>query len=88
LEDRLRFEKQTRLKDRVINSKAIVDNTKTLEEKKKKQQQEFKTSIRESKDQYQQDLARRLQRVYNKPLMLESVCQKVEKFKVSYSEEI
>ncbi len=83
LEDRLRYEKQIRLKDRVVNSKAIVDNTRSLEEKKKKQQQDFKNNLRESKERYQQDLARRLQRVYNKPLMLESVCLNVEKFKNS-----
>jgi hypothetical protein len=83
LEDRLRVEKQNRLKDRIVNSKAIVDNAKSLDEKKKKQQQDFKNNLRESKERYQQELARRIQRVYQKPLMLESMNLKVDKFQNS-----
>ncbi len=80
LEDQLRLERQGRLKDRVVNSKAIVDNHKSLEEKKKKHQQEFKNSMRENTERYHQELARRIERVYKKPLMLETVNKKVEKF--------
>jgi hypothetical protein len=76
----MRREKQERLKERVVNSKAIADNSKVLGEKRIKQQEDFKKSLQEKKQSYQQDLARRLQRVYNKPLMFETSTGKVEKF--------
>lgn len=79
LEDKLRREKQTRLNERVKNSKAIVDNQKALDEKRKTQQSDFKRSLQESKNHYQEELARRLQRVYNRPLMLETVTNKADK---------
>lgn len=75
----MRKEKQDRLKERVLNSKALVDNTRTLEEKRSKQQEDFKRNLQEKKNAYQQELARRLQRVYNKPLMFEQTTSK-EKF--------
>lgn len=83
LEDKLRKEKQERLKDRVVNSKAIVDNSKALTDKQIRQQEEFKRNLQEKKETYQLDLARRLQRVYNKPLMLEASLGKVEKFSMN-----
>ena len=51
-----------------------------MDEKRKRQQEDFKRSLQDQKVQYQQELARRLQRVYNKPLMLETVTGKVDKF--------
>ena len=83
MEDKLRKEKQDRLKERVINSKALVDNSKALEEKRNKQQEDFKKNLQEKKNEYQQDLARRLQRVYNKPLMFEQKSGKNEKFSMN-----
>lgn len=75
----MRKEKQERLKERVVNSRAIVDNSKTLHENRKKQKEEFKRGLIEKKQKYEQDLARTLQRVYNKPLMFE-ISNKVDKF--------
>jgi hypothetical protein len=57
----------------------LVDNSKTIQENRKKQQEEFKRGLIEKKQKYEQDLARTLQRVYNKPLMFE-MSSKVEKF--------
>lgn len=82
IEDKLRKEKQDRLKERVINSKALVDNSKALEEKRSKAQEDFKRNLQEKKQNYQQELARRLQRVYNKPLMFEQSA-KTEKFNMN-----
>ena len=72
IEDLLRKEKQDKLKQRVVNSKFIVDNAKALDEKKRKHQEDFKNNLEEQKNKYEQELARRLERVYNKPLMFES----------------
>jgi hypothetical protein len=66
----------------VLNSKALVDNTKALDEKRSKQQEDFKRNLQEKKNAYQQELARRLQRVYNKPLMFEQSTSK-EKFSMN-----
>jgi len=71
IEDLMRKEKQNKLKDRVVNSKFIVDNKNALEEKRSKQQQDSKNNLEEQKNKYEQELARRLERVYNKPLMFE-----------------
>ena len=79
-EDKLRYEKQNRLKERVINSNFIVDNAKALEEKKKKQKEDFKNNLKENQERYHNELSRRLQRVYNKPLMFESMSERIEKF--------
>jgi len=78
IEDLLRKEKQNKLKERVVNSKFIVDNAKALEEKKRKHQEDFKNNLEEQKNKYEQELARRLERVYNKPLMFET-CKIVTK---------
>jgi len=75
----MRKEKQDRLKERVVNSKFMVDKTRSINENRKKQQDEFKRGLIEKKQKYEQDLARTLQRVYNKPLMFE-LSNKVEKF--------
>jgi hypothetical protein len=80
LDERLRKEKQDKLRERVQNSKALVDNKKALDEKRKKQQDDFKESVKQTKLKYEEDLARRIQRVYNKPLMFETATQKVDKF--------
>lgn len=72
VEDILRKEKQNRLKDRVVNSKYIVDNKNALEDKKRKHKEEFKNNLEEQKNKYEQELARRLDRVYNRPLMFET----------------
>jgi hypothetical protein len=79
----MRKEKQDRLKERVVNSKSLVDNTKALENKRNQQQEDFKKSLQDKKVTYQSELARRLQRVYNKPLMLEVSSNKVEKFSMN-----
>ena len=71
-EDRLRHEKQNKLKERVVNSGFLVDNTKALEEQRKKKQEDFKKNLREEKLKYEEDLQIRLQKVYNKPLMFET----------------
>ena len=62
-----------------MNSKSLVNNTKSLEDKRSKQQEDFKRNLQDKKNAYEQELARRLQRVYNKPLMFEQ-SSKVEKF--------
>jgi hypothetical protein len=80
LDEKERKEKQNRLKERVVNSKNLVDNTKALEEKRKKQQEDFKNGLKDTAEKYQQELARRLQKVNNKPLMFETATQKTDKF--------
>jgi hypothetical protein len=75
----MRKEKQERLKERVVNSKLLYDNSKTIQENRKRQQEDFKRGLIEKKQKYEQDLARTLQRVYNKPLMFE-MSSKVDKF--------
>jgi hypothetical protein len=64
----------------VVNSKNLVDNTKLLEEKRKKQQEDFKNNLKDTADKYQQELARRIQKVNNRPLMFETVTRKDDKF--------
>lgn len=83
LEDRLRKEKQERLKERVQTSKAIVDNKKQLEENKRKMQEDFKNNLNKNKELYRADLQRRMQRVYNGPLLFEQVGNKGEKFSLN-----
>jgi hypothetical protein len=72
LEDKAREEKQNRLKERVVNSKALVDNREKLEETRKQKQEDFKNNLREQTAEYKNKLARSYQRVYNKPLMFET----------------
>lgn len=79
LEDKMRKEKQDRLKERVINSKSLVDNKQQLENKRKAQQELFKQSLIDNKKNYEEELTRRLQRVYNKPLMFESSYKTTDK---------
>jgi len=79
LEDKMRKEKQERLKERVINSKSLADNKQQLENKRKAQQELFKQSLIDNKKNYEEELARRLQRVYNKPLMFESSYKTTDK---------
>src|SRR5690349_14666852 len=81
----MRQEKQGRLKDRVVHSKSIVDNSKAIEDKRARHQEEFKRNLQEKKQTYQQDLERRLNRVYSKPLMLEVPHGKAEKYTMNRS---
>lgn len=79
IEEKIRKEKNERLKERVVGSKALADNRQQLENKRKAQQESFKNDLFEKKENYQQELARRLQRVYNKPLMFETAYKSTEK---------
>ena len=81
LEDLLRKERQDRLKERVQNSKAIIDNKKQLEENRRKLQEDFMNNLQKNKESYQNELQRRLEKVYAAPLMLEQIGSgKGEKF--------
>ena len=80
LEDQLRKERQDRLKERVQNSKAIVDNKKVLEENRRKQQEDFRNNLIKKRESYENELQRRVEKVYNKPLMLEQIGNLGEKF--------
>jgi hypothetical protein len=79
LEDKMRKEKQERLKERVISSKALSDNKEMLENKRKSQLESFKRGLTENKKNYEEEMARRLQRVYNKPLMFETSYKATDK---------
>jgi len=79
LEDQAREEKQNRLKERVVNSKALVDNRQKLEETRKQKQDDFKSNLREQNEDYKNKLARSIQKVYNKPLMFETIGKKADK---------
>jgi len=79
LEDQARQEKQNRLKERVVNSKALVDNRQKLDETRKQKQEDFKNNLREQNEDYKNKLARSLQKVYNKPLMFETIGKKADK---------
>lgn len=79
LEEKMRKEKQERLKERVVSSKALADNKEMLESKRKAQQESFKKGLVENKKNYEEELARRLQRVYNKPLMFETSYKSTDK---------
>ena len=71
-EDRLRAEKHNKLKERVVNSNFLVDNTNALEEKRKQGQEQFKQGLRNDKQKYEEKLQIGLQKIYNRPLMFES----------------
>ena len=83
LEDNMRAERQERLKERVLSSKAIVDHTNQLEEMKQKRQEEFREELQRQEESYKAELARRLERVYNRPLLVEQVGNKGEKFSLN-----
>ena len=83
MEDNIRAEHQARLRERVWNSKAIVDNTNQLLENRARQQEEFKAKLQRQKDSYNAELARRLEKVYNRPLLVEQVGNKGEKFSLN-----
>ena len=83
IEDNIRAEHQARLRERVWNSKAIVDNSNQLKENKIKQQEEFKAKLQKQKDSYNAELKRRLEKVYNRPLLVEQVGNKGEKFSLN-----
>ena len=83
MEDNIRAEHKARLRERVWNSKAIVDNTNQLLENRARQQEEFKAKLQRQKDSYNAELARRLEKVYNRPLLVEQVGNKGEKFSLN-----
>ena len=83
IEDNIRAEHQARLRERVWNSKAIVDNTNQLNENRLRQQEEFKAKLQKQKDSYNAELKRRLEKVYNRPLLVEQVGNKGEKFSLN-----
>ena len=77
------IEHQAILRERVWNSKAIVDNTNQLNENRLRQQEEFKAKLQKQKDSYNAELKRRLEKVYNRPLLVEQVGNKGEKFSLN-----
>ena len=83
LEDNIRAEQQSRLRERVLNSKAIVDHTNQLNEIKQKRMEEFREELQRQEESYKAELARRLERVYNRPLLVEQVGNKDEKFSLN-----
>ena len=83
IEDNIRAEHQARLRERVWNSKAIVDNTNQLNENRLRQQEEFKAKLQKQKDSYNAELKRRLEKVYNRPLLVEQVGNKGEKYSLN-----
>ncbi len=83
LEDNIRAEHQARLRERVWNSKAIVDNTNLLNENRLRHQEEFRAKLQKQKESYNAELARRLEKVYNRPLLVEQVGNKGEKFSLN-----
>ena len=83
LEDNMRAEQQSRLRERVLNSKAIVDHTNQLNEIKQKRMEEFREELQRQEESYKAELARRLERVYNRPLLVEQVGNKGEKFSLN-----
>ena len=83
IEDNIRAEHQARLRERVWNSKAIVDNSNQLKENKLRQQEEFKAKLQKQKESYNAELKRRLEKVYNRPLLVEQVGNKGEKFSLN-----
>ena len=56
-----------------------MDTKKSLEDKKRNQQEAFRNGLIEKKENYQSELARTLQRVYNRPLMFETSYNNAEK---------
>ena len=76
----LRKDKQDRLKVRVQTSKAIIDNKAQLEENKRKMQEDFRNRLIKNKELYDMELQRRIQKVYNKPLMFEQIGKGDEKY--------
>ena len=83
IENSIRAEQQARLRERVLNSKAIVDHTNQLNEIKQKRMEEFKEELQRQEESYKAELARRLERVYNRPLLVEQVGNKGEKFSLN-----
>ena len=83
IEDNIRAEHQARLRERVWNSKAIVDNTNQLNENRLRHQEEFKAKLQKQKESYNAELKRRLEKVYNRPLLVEQVGNKGEKFSLN-----
>ena len=83
IEDSIRAEQQARLRERVLNSKAIVDHTNQLNEIKQKRMEEFREELQRQEESYKAELARRLERVYNRPLLVEQVGNKGEKFSLN-----
>ena len=83
LEDNIRAEHQARLRERVWNSKALVDHRNQLKENEIRRKEEFKEELQKQEESYRNELARRLDRVYNRPLLVEQVGNKGEKFSLN-----
>jgi len=78
-----RVKDQNKLKERVTKSRALVDNKKELDDKRKKKQEDFRKSLKEDKKLYQEELERRKQKIYNKPLMFEQGSGTLNKLKAA-----
>ena len=83
LEDNIRAEHQARLRERVWNSKALVDHRNQLKENEIRRKEEFREELQKQEESYRNELARRLDRVYNRPLLVEQVGNKGEKFSLN-----
>ncbi len=80
-EDKQRLIKQNKLKERVVNSKYLVDNRKALEESRKDKQENFKESLRKQALEYKIELEKRKQKIYNMPLNFEKEHNATNKLK-------
>lgn len=80
-EDIQRQKDQNKLKERVTKSKYLVDNKQALEAKRKEKQENFKQGLKDNKKSYMEELERRKQKVYNRPLMFEQSTGNVSKLK-------
>lgn len=70
---------QNKLKERVTQSKHLVDNSRQLDKEKKEKQENFKKNLVKQKIEYQTELEKLKQKVYNKPLMFEKTYGSVKK---------
>ena len=71
--------RKNKLKERVTQSRYLLDNSKKLEETRKNKQIQFKENLKNLKVNYLQELEKRKQKVYNKPLMFEQETSSVNK---------
>lgn len=71
LEDIKREERLTEMKERVSNSKHLISNKKKLVAAREQKQADFKQELTKKRTDYENELARRLIKVYSKPLNFE-----------------
>ena len=81
-EDRKRKLQQNKLKERVTQSKNLVDNRKKLEESKREKQETFKRDLKREANEYKMALEKMKQKIYNKPLQFEENQKSSNKLKV------